>query len=163
MPKKLSEVRYADRVRTVNDKPSKTVQSDVFRTEIRHIMAKYKATGIVEHLKAVDLQFRDVTEFEDFADLMFQSKQAEKVFLALPSKVREVFHHDVAEWLDAAHDRTKFEALRPQFEELGVLKPEAEPIITPLVPQAGDRRKPPPPPAPEPEKDSGTPGPRQQR
>jgi len=123
--KEYSEVRRRPRVQTVNTLPSKTVQTDVFRSEIRHVLAKYKQVGIVEHLRSVDLQFRDVSEFSDFADLMFQSKEAEKVFLKLPSKVREVFDHDVAKWLDAAHDPEKVEAVRPQLEKLGVLEPKA--------------------------------------
>lgn len=130
-----SEERRRPRVQTVNTEPSKTVQSDVFRTEIRHIMAKYKETGIVAHMRDVDLQFRDVTEFQDFRDLMFQNKEAEKVFMSLPSKVREVFDHDYATWLDAAHDPEKLEALRPELEKLGVIKPgEPVPPAVPAVP-----------------------------
>lgn len=136
-----STERHRPRVQTVNTMPSKTVQSDVFRTEIRHILAKYKQVGMVEHMRQVDLQFRDVTEFQDFSDLMFQSKEAEKVFLKLPSKVREVFDHKVGRWLDAAHDPAKLEALRPQLEKLGVMKAvQAPPEIVVATAQPGDRR-----------------------
>lgn len=137
----LSAVRFRPRVRTVNDLPSKTVQSDVMRTDIKHVLAKYRQLGILEHMRNVDLVFRDVSEFQDFADMMLQAKEAEKVFMSLPSKLRRVFNNDVAKWLDAAHDPDKLEALRPKLEELGVLKPEEAPIVAPLVvPQAGDRR-----------------------
>lgn len=122
MSRPYSEERRRPRVQTVNDMPSMTVQSDVHRTEIRSILAKYKQTGVVEHLRQVDLQFRDVSEFSDYADMAFQLKEAEKVFMAMPSKVREVFDHDMARWLDAAHDPEKLEALRPELEELGVMK-----------------------------------------
>lgn len=131
--KVFNGVRRRPRVRTVNTEESKTVQSDVFRTEIKHIMAKYKQVGIIEHLRDVDLQFRDVSEFQDFADLMFQSKEAEKVFMELPSKVRAVFDHDVAKWLDAAHDSEKLDALRPKLEAVGVLEPEEVPVVTPVA------------------------------
>jgi len=132
----LSTVRKRPRVQTVNDMPSKTVQSDVFRTEIRHVLAKYKQVGIIEHMRDVDLQFRDVSEFSDFSDLMQQSAEAEKVFMALPSKVREVFNHDVARWLDAAHDPEKLEELRPQLEKLGIMAPKA-PVVVPVVAPGG--------------------------
>lgn len=136
MSQPWNDVRRRPRVQTVNSEPSKTVKSDVLKGEIRHILARYKATGIVEHLREVDLQFRDVSEFSDFADLMHQSKEAEKVFMSLPSKVREVFQHDVARWLDAAHDADKLEALRPRLEALGVMKPKeaAAPEAAPAVP-----------------------------
>lgn len=136
-----NETRHRPRVQTVNTEPSMTVQSDVMRTDIRHILAKYKQVGMIEHMKDVDLQFRDVTEFADFADLMIQSKIAEQSFMKLPSKVREVFDHDVSKWLDAAHDGDELEKLRPRLEALGVMepKPRAErraPVVRPL----GQRR-----------------------
>lgn len=136
----------SERVQTVNTLPDKTVQSDVHRTEIRHILAKYRQVGIVEHMREVDLVYKDVSEFVDFADLMFQSKEAEKRFMGLPSKVREVFDHDVSKWLDAAHDPEKLEALRPQLEKLGVMEPvvAARPLekrAGPLKGQARERRK----------------------
>lgn len=111
------------RVRTVNTDPDMTVQSDVVRADIKAILAKYRGTGIVDHLRNVDLQFRDVSELSDYADMAFQAREAEKVFMTLPSKIREVFGHDYANWLDAAHDQSKFEALRPKLEELGVVEP----------------------------------------
>jgi len=132
--KQLSDVRRHPRVQTVNDGPSKTVQSDVVRTEIRHILAKYRQTGVVEHMRNVDLQFRDVSEFSDFADLMYQTKQAEKAFMTLPSKVREVFNHDVAVWLDCAHDADKLKALQPELEALGLVFDTAAPVVVPAVP-----------------------------
>jgi len=127
-------VRRKPRVQTVNDEPSKTVQSDVVRTEIRHILAKYRQTGVVEHMRNVDLQFRDVSEFEDFSDLMRQSKVAESVFMTLPSKVREVFGHDYAQWLDCAHDPEKLKALQPELEALGLVFDTAAPVSVPAVP-----------------------------
>lgn len=130
-----SEERRKPRVQTVNTLPSKTVQSDVTRTEIRHILAKYQQVGIMEHMRQVDLTYKDVSEFADFADMMFQSKEAEKVFMRLPSKVRRVFHNDVSEWLDAAHDPEKLEALVPELEKAGFMerKPEPAPVVAPAA------------------------------
>lgn len=118
------------RVRTVNSLPSLTVQSERANSEILHILAKYEATGILTHLRNVDLEFRDVSEFEDFADLMRQSKVAEQEFMKLPSKLREVFQHDVHVWLDYAHEPERLEELRPQLEKLGIMEPRA-PTPTP--------------------------------
>lgn len=114
------------RVQTLNEEPSKTVQSDRNQAEMRSILAKYEGVGIIDHMREVDLEFRDVSEFEDFADLMRQTKVAEAEFMRLPSKLREVFGHDVEEWLDVAHSPERLEELRPQLEKLGVWKePEA--------------------------------------
>lgn len=96
---------------TVNDEPSKTIQSDADRADITKILKQYKQVGIVDHLNVAEATFMDVTEFTDFADLMRQSAVAEVEFMKMPSKVREIFNHDVAEWLDAAHDPEKRDAL----------------------------------------------------
>jgi len=113
--------RRRPRVRTVNELPSMTVQSDLHRADMKEILRKYESQGVLVGMRNVDLAFRDVSEFTDFADMMRQGKEAEMAFMRLPSKVREAFGHDVGTWLDAAHDPEKLEKLRPQLEELGLL------------------------------------------
>jgi len=76
--KQYDESARRPRVRTVNTLPSRTVQSDVARAEIKHILAKYRQVGVIEHMRNVDLTFRDVSEFSDFADVMYQSRDKEK-------------------------------------------------------------------------------------
>lgn len=125
--KTYSDVRRKPRLQTVNDLPDMCVQSDVHRTEIKHILAKYQQVGIVEHLREVDLVFRDVSEFSDFADMMRQAKVAEAEFMKLHPKLRQVFDNDVMVWLDAAHDPKMIEERRSQLEKLGVLKPLTPP------------------------------------
>lgn len=124
------------RVQTVNNLDSKTVQSDRNGADIRHILAKYEQTGVLMSRAAVDLAFRDVSEFEDFHDVMLQAKVAEAAFMRLPSKVREVFDHEVSKWLDAAHDDDKFEELRPRLERTGFLEPLEAPSVA--IPPAGE-------------------------
>lgn len=143
MEKVYNTVRRKDARKTVVDlkaDPSRTVQSDVFSSEIRHILAKYEATGFIAEMRNVDLTYRDVTEFEDYADLNRQTAEARMAFMRLPSKVREVFDHDVGKWLDAANDPQKLEALRPRLEKLGLMQPKAS---QPLEKRAGpDKGKP---------------------
>ncbi len=96
---------------TVNDAPSMTVQSDKDAADITKILDKYKQVGIIDNLNMAEAMFKDVTEFQDFADVMRHAKLAEAEFMKLPSKVREIFGHDVATWLDTAHDEEKRDAL----------------------------------------------------
>lgn len=98
------------RVQTVNEDPSETIQSDAHLADIHNILDRFGVGGM-EMLDETKLQFRDVSEFTDLADAMNQAKEAEREFLKLPSKVREVFNHDVATWLDTAYDDDKREAL----------------------------------------------------
>lgn len=119
MKKTLSTERRRPRVQTTDFDESRTVQSDVHKSDIHHVLKRYKSMGIVDHMANVDLEFRDVTEFEDFADLQLQLSEARHAFMRLPSKLREVFNHDVSTWLDAAHDPEKLQDLRPQLERAG--------------------------------------------
>lgn len=131
-PDQVEEVvddgRRRPRIRTVNVLESKTVQSQRDLSDINEVLKKYQHMGIVDHMENVDLQFRDVSEFEDFSDVMRQSADARTAFLRLPPQLRTVFRNDVSEWLDCAHDPEKLEALRPKLEKLGVLEPSPAPV-----------------------------------
>lgn len=108
-------------VKTVNNDPSETVQSDAHLTDIHNIMAQFGEGGHVG-LDEAALLYADVSEFTDLQDAMKQAHYAEKEFLKLPSKVREVFGHDVAVWLDTAHDEDK----RDELVKAGFLEPREE-------------------------------------
>lgn len=123
------------RVLTVNTMESRTVQTERDRADIRKIVQAYERTGVLVNMAKVDLAYRDVSEFTDFVDLMQAAKDAETAFLKLPSKVREVFNHDVAAWLDSAHDGLS-ERQVTQLTKLGVLEQvedEAKPSGSPAA------------------------------
>lgn len=125
------------KVVTVNDQPSKTVQADIQYADINTVIRSFPGIQITDHLQEVDQVFMDVSEFTDYADLRIQTAAATEEFMKLPSKVREVFGHDVYNWLDAAHDPEKREALRPQFENLGILKPKEKNVPMDSAPVEG--------------------------
>jgi len=102
--------RGKPRVQTINEEPSETIQSDAHLADIHVIMNNYLQDGIA-NLDEADLMFKDVSEFTDLADALNQARVAEVEFMKLPSKVREIFDHDVAVWLDTAHDEDKRDAL----------------------------------------------------
>lgn len=112
---------------TVNEDPSKTIQSDASRADIKHILKRFRETGIVENLNVTEATFADVSELGDFADVMTVARNAETAFMRLPSKVREIFNHDVANWLDTAHDEEK----RASLVAAGEIAPEQQPAETP--------------------------------
>lgn len=105
------DARGRERVQTEFLDESLTVQSDAQAADIREILKQYKEVGIVENLNDAEAMFADISEFTDFADAMRHAKDAEREFMKLPSKVREMFGHDVAVWLDTAHDQEKRDAL----------------------------------------------------
>lgn len=105
------DLRGKPRVQTHFHDVSLTVQSDAHNAEINEIIRKFSQGGMLDNLNMAEAVFQDITEFTDFADAMLHAKMAEADFLKLPSKIREIFNHDVAEWLDAAHDQEKRDAL----------------------------------------------------
>ncbi len=125
MAEKLNR-RGRPRVQTKNFGPSLTVQSDAKQADIKEILKKYREVGIVEHLNITEANYRDVTELTDFSDVMRTANEAKQEFMKLPSKVREIFHHDVAIWLDTAHDQEKRTALREAGEISPIEPPAAE-------------------------------------
>lgn len=102
--------RGKPRVQTINDEPSMTVQSDAHLSDIQNILRQYEVGGL-QRLDETALMFKDVSEFTDLQDAMNQAIVAKVEFMKLPSKAREIFHHDVAVWLDTAHDKDKRDAL----------------------------------------------------
>ena len=116
---------------TVNDMESMTVQSDAVEADIKTILTRHGVSGIVEHLNQSDLVFGDASDITDYADAMRQMKEAEEVFMQLPSKVREVFDHDVAKYLDSANDGLS-DVQREKLIKLGYLEaPEVAPEVPP--------------------------------
>lgn len=105
------DARGRERVMTEFPEESKTIQSDAHRADIKFILKQYAEVGILDSLNRAEGEYLDISEFEDYADAVRQAKVAEVEFMKLPSKVREIFHHDVAEWLDTAHDPEKRDAL----------------------------------------------------
>ncbi len=105
------------RVQTVNDDPSKTVQSDAYLADISNILAKHHV-GVQRSLDEAELVYRDVSEFKDFQDVMNETIRAKEEFMKLPPRARRIFENDVTVWLDTAHDDDK----REELVAAGILK-----------------------------------------
>ncbi len=119
----VEDLRGKPRIQTINEQPSMTVQSDAHLADMNNILKQFAADGM-SALDEADLHYKDVSEFTDLQDALNQARIAELDFLKLPSKVREIFDHDVAVWLDTAHDQEKRDAL----VEAGFIKAEETPL-----------------------------------
>ena len=97
------DYRGRPRVQTVNKGPSKTVQSDAELADIAKMIERVSPQALYEGLEAAQAEFKDVTAFEDYADVQRTLAAANTEFMKLPSKEREQYDHDVAKWLDEAH------------------------------------------------------------
>ncbi len=119
--------RLRSKYQTHNTLPEVTVQADSEKADINKILKRYAEIGIMENLELTEASFPDVTEIGDFQDVMQTARIAEMEFMKLPSKVREIFNHDVATWLDTAHDEEK----RASLIEKGIIEPVEQPASPP--------------------------------
>lgn len=108
------------RVQTVNEDTEVTKQSFKDECDINLILRSYNSTGVIRHLNRAKALFLDVSSVPDFAGAISEVRQAEAEFMKLPAKVRAVFDHDPAKFLDAAHDPAK----RDLLEAAGLIPAE---------------------------------------
>lgn len=68
--------------------------------DINNIIDLYTRTGELP-VNAMEMRYADVSTFSDYTTMRAAMAQADSDFLELPSRVRERYHNDVAEFLDA--------------------------------------------------------------
>ncbi len=109
--------------------------------DINNIMSKYAKTGYVDHFArhGGDYGFATSVSFHEAMNIV---SKADQMFDELPSKARNRFHGDPAEFLDFVQNEDNLDEMR----ELGLAgpKPAAEPVpvetgvtpeaIVPVVP-----------------------------
>lgn len=122
--RKVGKVNFLgeQRVQTINNDPSMTVQSDAHLADINNILAQFAVGQGLEVLDEAKLAFLDVSAFGDYQDVMNEVLRAERTFMALHPKVRLIFNNSVEEFLDTAHDDDK----RAALVEAGFLKSVAD-------------------------------------
>lgn len=92
---------YGGRVRQVLDcsEGNRTKASFAPECDINKIMARYEATGLVEHVRDGAPFYGDFQNIPDFAEALRFVQTSEDFFDQLPSKVRRRFDNDVGEFL----------------------------------------------------------------
>jgi len=82
------------------EKPKTRVkQSFKDECDINNILRQYSNTGMVTHIRNEQPRYADLPDDVDFQTAMNTVIQAESAFASLPSKVRNRFHNDPAEFL----------------------------------------------------------------
>lgn len=82
------------RVYTVNEEPTRTQQQFKDKVNINSIMAKYKKTGLIDHIRSQPGTYTDLTQLPDYQTAMNTVIHAQETFSTLPSAVRARFGHD---------------------------------------------------------------------
>lgn len=81
--------------------PSRTKQEFAAECDINNILKQFSRTGMLTHVnaKAAQGMYMDLPDPVDFQAALAMSAQAHASFASLPSKLRDRFHNDPAEFL----------------------------------------------------------------
>lgn len=127
------------RVRTINEEPTKTDQTQKEQCDIKNIMKMYGANSdqayknIPEAMKGIQGDFTNIPTFQQMCDTL---NQAQASFDALPSKLRKRFDNDPKELISFLEDPTNNE----EAYKLGLkIKPTTQ-IINPVETNANKKR-----------------------
>lgn len=91
-------------VRNTSEEIPRTKQEFEAETNIRNIMAKYRKTGELSHVRESLGQYRDMREVPDLHTALSIAADAHSAFEELPSAIRSACDHDVGKFLDFVED-----------------------------------------------------------
>lgn len=105
--------------------PSMTKQSHKAECDINTILKQYRVTGQIAHISAKARQgaYEDLPDPVEFQDAMNAVIAAEESFATLPSRVRDRFGNDPAEFLVFMADP----ANKDEIAQMGLTKPKPAP------------------------------------
>lgn len=98
----------------------RTHQNFAKECDINTILAKYKKTGLIDHVARHNGQYGDFTDPVDFETAMNLVVNAQEMFMELPADVRSQFGNDPGAFLNYATNPENASGMR----DLGLLPPE---------------------------------------
>lgn len=93
----------------VNCGKSMTRQSFKDQVNINTILAKYRKSGMIEHLNRVSPFYGDVSELQGYQESLAVVQRADELFGALSSDVRARFGNDPSRMVDFLRDSRNFD------------------------------------------------------
>lgn len=107
---------------TVNDLPSRAVQSEKDDADINVIVSRFQITGHVpaRSMPPLELDFADIFDFQSAQDTM---REAQIAFAALPAVTRARFHNDPGAFVQFCSNADNLEELRT----MGLANPAPKP------------------------------------
>lgn len=118
--------RPHDRVQFKQSKPSLTKVAPQEETDLNAIMRKYGTTGSIPvRANPGEPLYGDFTSALDYQSALTAIREADAIFGALPSKVRDQVENDPAKLLDLVFDPEREEEAR----ELGLVPGGVQPTV----------------------------------
>lgn len=113
------------RVQVFNDPDAPVLTKQCFKDEcdITKILAKYRKTGLIDHVNRFQGHYGDFSSAQDYHASLNQVLQANDMFMTLPSDIRTRFDNDPGKFLAFVEDP----ANAASMVELGLKRPSAAP------------------------------------
>lgn len=125
---KLGFARPHNRDATATATPglSMTKQSFVDQCDINNILKQFKVSGMLQHVRGHQQQgtYQDLPDSIDFQESLHIVMDAQKAFASLPSKLRNRFDNDPAQFLEFMADPSNEE----EIYKLGLAK-KLDPVV----------------------------------
>lgn len=119
------------RVCTINDEPSRTQQQFREKVNVNSIMAKYRKTGLIDHVRANPGVYADLTKLPDYQTAMQTVITAQSTFESVPANIRLRFDNDPGKMIAFLDDQQNYD----EAVKLGLVIPKKpEPPAPPVVP-----------------------------
>lgn len=125
--------------RRVQFKPqglSMTKQSFKEECDIDRILKKYRATGVIDHVKRGVPQYGDFSNIPDYQNAIHAVRLADEKFMDLPADIRKRFDNDPGKFLMFVQDPKNLDELR----DMGLAN-KKEPVEAPVAGKAADDSK----------------------
>lgn len=89
------------RVVTRNDEPTRTQQQFKDQVNVNNIMARYRRTGTIDHIRNVqEGAYADLSDLPDYQDALNTVIVAQSTFNNVPSDIRARFQNDPKQFID---------------------------------------------------------------
>lgn len=130
--KELAKLKPGERVKPrTKCGPGRTKQEYKDETDVNKIMARFRTTGQLTHLRKADPQFIDCTKVPEFGAMYLKVRAAEDVFMALPARVRARFENDPGQFYEFLRDDRNYD----EAVELGLVKKKEQPKVKAADPE----------------------------
>lgn len=107
--KVVEKIGNRTRVHTVNTKPTRTQQQFKDKVNINSIMAKYRRTGLLDHVRQQPGIYADLTQLPDYQTAMQTVLDAQTTFNTLPSELRTRFANDPSNLINFLSDDKNYD------------------------------------------------------
>jgi len=113
----------------------RTKQAMADDCDVNKIMARFAKTGILTHVAKYEGRYGDFTEALPYHEAISLVKEADAMFMSLPSKIRTKFKNDPGAFLEFTQDPENEGEMR-EMGLLPALPPEQEPKVAHGAPAA---------------------------